>query len=224
VALSPEFRDALYRIPALLIALMAHELSHALVALSCCDDTAKKAGRITLNPIRHIDPIGALLLIFARFGWAKPVPIDPDKFHRKRIGIIATSLAGPASNVIMAFIALFALFAPRAFWLRASVAETAGAAGGIDIVGILYGLLMEFYWINIFLASFNLLPIPPLDGSKALFSFLPDRIYYDYLLRFERYGMFVLIALSLTGVLGKFMSPVVIGLSDFVKWAVRRFI
>ena len=215
MSLSPDFLDIIYRIPALLVAFMMHELSHALVALGCGDDTAKRAGRITLNPIRHIDPIGALLLIVARFGWAKPVPINPDNFRNRRAGIVATSLAGPASNVVMALIAALALALPRAFWLRPLF-------GSADAIRILQGLVQEFYWVNIMLASFNLLPIPPLDGSKALFSFMPDRIYYGYLLKYERYGMFLLIALSMTRILGTMLSPVINGISSFVIWVVTR--
>ena len=214
MSLSPDFKDVLYRIPALLLAFTFHELSHGVVAMWFGDDTAKNAGRLTLNPIKHIDPLGALLLIFARFGWAKPVPIDPSKFRSRRAGIIATSLAGPASNVVMAFIAAVALLVPRAFWARPPMG--AGAAG------VLYGVLVEFYWVNIMLAAFNLLPIPPLDGSKALFSFLPDRIYYGYLLRYERFGMFLLIALSFAQVLGAILEPVASGINSFISQAVTR--
>jgi len=211
MSLSPEFREILYRVPALLIAFMGHELSHAAVALCFGDDTAKRAGRITLNPLRHIDPLGALLLILVRFGWAKPVPINPEKFRSKKAGIIAVSLAGPASNVVMAFFAALAVHVPRAFWQNPPM--------GADVAEVILGVLQEFYLVNIMLAAFNLLPIPPLDGSKAVFSVLPDRIYYGYLMRYERYGMFVLIALSVTGVLGRVLSPVSEGIHSFVMRA-----
>ena len=192
----------LYRVPVLLVSFMVHELSHAYVAYRCGDDTAKRAGRISVNPIRHIDPIGAIMLLVAGFGWAKPVPINPDNFNNKRKGIILTSLAGPFSNILLAIVfsvvldIIFAQGRPLPSFLFTPAGQPVRA------------ILNQFYVINIALAAFNLIPIPPLDGSKVLFSFLPDRIYFDYVLRYERYGMFLLIALSISGFLMVILGPV----------------
>jgi Zn-dependent protease len=203
--ISQEVREILYRIPVLLLSFMVHELSHALVAMWNGDMTARNAGRITLNPIKHIDPIGALLLIFARFGWAKPVPINPNNFHRKKAGIILTSLAGPISNVLLAFM----FFVPYvAFASKNNIGHATVSGAAIVAQNLFY----EFVIVNVSLAAFNLIPIPPLDGSKVLFAILPDRIYYNYVLRYERYGMILLVALSLGGILGRLVNPLAEGM------------
>jgi Zn-dependent protease len=194
--LPKDFIEALYRLPTLLIAFMIHELSHAVVALAFGDDTAKKAGRITLNPLKHLDPLGALMVLVARFGWAKPVPIDPGKFRRRKLGIVCVSLAGPLSNVVLA--------------VAATLGLAALALGSVE-PGWPYNFLFEFMLVNLSLAVFNLIPIPPLDGSKVLFAVLPDRIYYGYVLRYERFGMIALLALSFTGVLSRIIGPPIYG-------------
>jgi len=201
----------LYRVPVLLVSFMTHELSHALAAYRCGDTTAKEMGRISFNPIRHIDPIGALLLLVAGFGWAKPVPINPDNFRHKKTGIIVTCLAGPFSNILLSIVfgAAFSVFFMHI--RRTSFLPVEGAEQ------IILTLLYQFFIINIMLASFNLLPIPPLDGSKVLFSLLPDRIYYDFILRYERYGFVILLALSFSGLLMRILGPVIDALTLFVN-------
>jgi Zn-dependent protease len=186
--------EMLYRVPVLLLSFTIHELSHALVAYRCGDMTAKLAGRITLNPLKHIDPIGALMLIVARFGWAKPVPINPSNFKKRKPGIVLTSLAGPVSNIVLAFLFSFVYLAYLTSFNGVSE--------------ILLNLFNEFIVVNVSLAAFNLIPIPPLDGSKVLFAALPDRIYFNYVLRYERYGMIALMVLSFTGLLGRVIGPI----------------
>ena len=198
--LSQEFTDILFRLPALFIALTIHELSHGLVAYWFHDDTAKRAGRLTLNPLKHIDPIGAVMLILFRFGWAKPVPINPDNFSKKKLGIVFSSLAGPISNFLMAFI--FSI--P---YIIIATGEHASSLASVSFAYIAVRFLSEFVLLNIALGTFNLLPIPPLDGSKVLFSILPDWIYYEYILRYERYGMILILILSFTGLLSKILNP-----------------
>ena len=235
---SEEFIEVLYRIPVLLVSFTVHELSHAYVSYRQGDPTPKLAGRITLNPIKHIDPIGAIMLLVARFGWAKPVPIDPSYYKNRKAGIMLTSFAGPLSNIVLAAIctAFFALFVDLFSGhslkelfeaMNYVIGEDTFGNNLMSLSGVLYfltmggftgvylttvqtvalTLLLNFISINILLAAFNLVPIPPLDGSKILFSILPERIYYRYILPYERYGMFLIMALSFTGVLSFILTP-----------------
>ena len=201
--INPQFLVMLYRVPVLLLSFMIHELSHALIAYRCGDNTAKQAGRISFNPLRHIDPIGAVMLIVAGFGWAKPVPINPNNFKNKKAGIIMTSLAGPFSNILLAIL-FFAVY--EIFYARARPAPFLPFSEG---AGVALAIFTQFYFINISLAAFNLIPIPPLDGSKVLFAVLPDKIYYNYVLRYERYGMIILILLSFSGYLNTILGPII---------------
>ena len=216
--INPEFLDMLYRVPVLLLSFMTHELFHAFAAYQCGDMTAKQAGRISFNPLRHIDPIGAIMLITVRFGWAKPVPINPNNFRNKKSGIIITSLAGPLSNVLlsMIFYVIWGVYLGKAYRLI--------AVPGITVHTVIYNVLVQFVMVNLSLAAFNLIPIPPLDGSKVLFSFLPERILYNYVFKYERYGMFLLIALSYTSVLGKIINPIAMFLYSFFQNALDPLI
>lgn len=162
----------LYTVPVLLIAFPVHECAHGWVAYRLGDDTAKRAGRLTLNPFRHLDFWGTICLVVARFGWAKPVPINPYNFRDRKAGMAITALAGPFSNLIMAFLSLLLL---RLFALLTSVPAVAA--------GILTNLLLVSAEINAGLFVFNLIPVPPLDGSRILAIFLPDRVeeaFYRY--------------------------------------------
>jgi Zn-dependent protease len=181
---------------AVIPSIILHEVSHGVVANAFGDDTAKRAGRITLNPIKHIDPFGTVilpaLLAFSglpAFGWAKPVPVNPRRLRRPRQQSLYVSLAGPATNLILAsFLAgVYRLWG----------VHTAGWFGDFVFVA---GLL------NVVLAFFNLLPIPPLDGSAMLERVLPDRWWPTYL-RFRRYSMFLLLALMLLFIRGD-TSPI----------------
>lgn len=187
---------ALSAIPAL-ICITLHELSHGLVAYRLGDPTAKNAGRLTLNPIRHLDIFGFLMLLVAHVGWAKAVPVDMRNFENPKRGMAITALAGPVSNFIITAIALF-LFG---FFLPLSY----GAGKAASIVMQLLYLTAQ---LSLGLALFNLLPIPPLDGSKVLFSVMSDESYWK-LMRYERYGMIVLIILAYTGVTGHFLSNII---------------
>ncbi|MCL2827792.1 MAG: site-2 protease family protein [Oscillospiraceae bacterium] len=168
---------------AILVCLTIHELAHGLSAYALGDDTAKRMGRLTLNPIKHVDPVGFLVLMVVGFGWAKPVPVNPNNFKRPRFGMAITALAGPVSNFLLtALILIFIIPLERLL--------SSGGTGAVYTVAILLRIAM----ISTFLGLFNLLPVPPLDGSKVLFSFLPDR-QYNFLMRYERYGMLALLAL-----------------------------
>ncbi len=178
-----------YYIPAILIALTIHEFSHGLVAHTLGDPTPKNQGRLTLNPLAHLDPLGTLMLIVARFGWAKPVQVNPFNFRGNRqFGLLLVSLAGPVSNLVVALLG-----------------------------GILYNLVevYSYVWyfaissisINVYLALFNLLPIPPLDGSKILLGLLPRRLH-EYVYKLEAYGPFILIILIVSNITGKVLVPI----------------
>ncbi|MCK4453088.1 site-2 protease family protein [candidate division WOR-3 bacterium] len=166
-------------LPPILLALTIHEYSHGYIALRMGDPTAKFAGRLTFNPIKHIDIFGLLAFIIFRFGWAKPVPINPYNFTDMRKGILYTSLAGPLSNFLVAI--------PFGLVLRVFPMN-------INELLPLRILLEAFVVFNLILCAFNLIPIPPLDGSKILFSLLP-RSYEHIEYWLERYGFMLLIGL-----------------------------
>ena len=191
--------DMIFRIPALLIALTVHEYAHARAAVALGDPTPRIMGRLTLNPVVHLDPIGLLMLWLFRFGWAKPVQINPSYFKDYRQGMVLVALAGPASNMALALITAFAI------GILAKLQLLSG-----DWVKVLWML----YSYNIILAVFNLLPIPPLDGSKVFANLLPGRqgAIFEQM---EQYGSFILIALVCVGVIGAILNPLVRSL-DFI--------
>lgn len=190
--------DLLYRIPALLIALTFHEYAHARMAYAWGDATAKNAGRMTLNPISHLDPLGTLMVMLVGFGWARPVPINPFHFRHREKGLFWVSLAGPGTNLLLAFAAALVLFL------------TTGNLPSLyrwAAPGILEGILIWIVFINVFLAIFNFVPLPPLDGSKIVRSLLP-RAYAHYYQSFEAYGPFLLILLLVLGLLPRVLLPI----------------
>lgn len=171
---------------AALFCITIHELSHGLTAYLLGDPTAKDAGRLSLNPIKHIDPMGLAMMLVAKVGWAKPVPVDLRNFQRPKRDMALTALAGPASNFLLAMLALgigslLFHFVP-------------------DGKVMAYGLFFCCYTavLSVGLGLFNLLPVPPLDGSKILFSLLPDRVY-GKILRYERYFILAVVLLAWTG-------------------------
>lgn len=157
------------RVIVILLILPLHEFAHAFVAKKCGDYTAESSGRLTLNPFKHVDPIGAVLLLLTGFGWAKPVPINPNAMRNPRNGIIWTSLAGPLSNLLAAFISVIVL---RVLMYIPIPASNVGLYNTLSSIST---ILFYFSSTNIGLAVFNLIPIPPLDGSKVLIQFLPTR-------------------------------------------------
>lgn len=183
-------------IPAL-ICITLHELSHGYVAYLLGDNTAKQRGRLTLNPIKHIDLLGLVMMVAFKFGWAKPVPVNMMNFKNPKRGMAITAIAGPLSNVIIAcvFAFLYGLFFP--------VLYTSGTELSILVLRTLY---LTAY-LSLALAVFNVIPIPPLDGSKVLFSLMSDSAYYK-LMRYERYGMIILLLVVASGILGNPLQTV----------------
>ena len=179
-----------------LLCITLHELSHGLVAFRLGDDTARRAGRLTLNPLKHLDPMGLLMMLVFHFGWAKPVPVNMMKFRNPKRGMAVTALAGPACNLLITAVFLFLY----GLLLRPLSGNTAGKT--------VLELLELTAYISLGYCVFNLIPIPPLDGSKILFSILPDRSYWN-LMRYERYGSLALIVLVWTGLLGKPLSRLI---------------
>ena len=176
-----------------------HELSHGLVAYHLGDTTARDAGRLTLNPLKHLDPMGLLMLVVFHFGYAKPVPVNMYRFKNPKRGMALTALAGPVSNLVIAAVFLFLY----GLCFRA----LSGGAVGSYLLRMLHLTAV----ISLGYAVFNIFPIPPLDGSKVLLSVLSDEAYFR-LMRYERYGSILLFILLWTGVLSKPLSAAVSGL------------
>ena len=199
-------------LPIMFLSLSLHETAHGFAAYKLGDPTARNLGRLTLNPIKHLDPIGFLCMILAGFGWAKPVPINTRNFKKPRRDIALTSVAGPVSNLILAFI--FVIIYQFTEGPLSKVIYSAATISG-DFSGklALYALTLLFLAIrlNINLAVFNLLPIPPLDGSKILYMFLPPKVYFK-IAPYERYISIGFMILLATGVI----SPVIGTVSDFI--------
>jgi len=189
----------LISIPGLLLALSMHEFAHGYAAYLMGDNTAKYSGRLSLNPMHHLDPIGTLCLFLFHFGWAKPVPINPYNFRNRRSGIITVSLAGPFMNFILALVSTILINLVLRY------------APGNLFTQFIYKVIYYSIELNVGLMCFNLIPIPPLDGSKVLIEILPYR-YREYFYQIERYSSFILMALLFTNVL----SPVLLTMRSFV--------
>lgn len=177
-------------LPGLLLAIVVHEFCHGLAAYFLGDDTAKASGRLSLNPLKHFDLVGFMFLLIFKFGWAKPVPINPRNFKNRKKDTIIVSLAGPFSNIVLAFIITLLLsYASIEHYLAIQI-------------------LINALWYNIMLGVFNLLPFPPLDGSKVIASLLP--VKYEYLFyKYERYLYIILIILVATNFVDKLLSPMI---------------
>lgn len=183
----------LLRVAAVLICIVFHEVSHGVAAYLLGDPTAKAQRRLSLNPIRHIDPFGALMMLLVGFGWAKPVPVDMRYFKKPKSGMAITALAGPVSNFILAYVMMLLAYLFLGIFVVNEMPYSDFTQGILDFCIMTASL-------SIGLGVFNLIPFPPLDGSKVLGILLPDRIYYK-ILRYEFAGTFILMALLWLGVL-----------------------
>lgn len=199
IGLSPQ--EILYIAVALVVAATIHEFAHAYAAVQLGDPTPKHQGRLTLNPLAHLDPIGSLMIFLVGFGWARPVEINPQNFSDWRRGVLLVAVAGPLANVV-----------------------AVGVLGLVVRLGIALPAewAVELWWtmlrINAVLAVFNLLPIPPLDGSRILASLLPGSYAVTYA-RLQPWGIVVLLVLLVTGMLGPILTPPVVWL---IEWGTGR--
>ncbi len=195
---------ALWRVAAVFLCLTVHESCHGLAALALGDPTAKKLHRLSLNPLRHIDWLGLAMMFAAGFGWAKPVPVNPRYFKNPKWGMAITALAGPASNFILAALAILLT--------RILFPYLSDTDAGAMFLGF---LLWSVAPLSIGLGVFNLLPFPPLDGSKVAAAFLPDQIYTLWM-RYERLGMMILFAAVWMGWQFNFVGTAVNAIYDFL--------
>lgn len=196
----------LFLLPVILISLTLHELAHGFIAYKLGDSTAKYMGRLSLNPLHHVDPFGLIALLFVGFGWAKPVQVDPRNLRKPKRDMALVSLAGPVTNFLLAFIGMFFYYAILYFSSDVTILtlqeffSTGKISGEVTVWGVLAMFFTFFISVNIGLGIFNLIPIPPLDGSKILYSFLPNRVLYR-ILPYERYAGIALMLLLVFGVL-----------------------
>ena len=181
------------RLVSVFLCLTVHETCHGAAAYALGDPTAKRMHRLSLNPLRHIDWFGLAMMVLCGFGWAKPVPVDPRYFKKPKEGMALTALAGPVSNFVLAVVLMLGA---RAIYDHASY---------VTLWQQVFTFLLNTAVLSIGLGLFNLIPLPPLDGAKVLGALLSDRAYFT-LMRYERYGMLVLILLSCTNIGGGMLS------------------
>lgn len=200
--------DTLLIVAASLLCITVHETCHGWAAYWQGDDTAKRMGRLSLNPLRHVDLVGLLMMALVRFGWAKPVPVDMRRFRNPKLGMALTALAGPVSNVLLAVVAM----ALRIVVIFLALRTGAGGFWNYIVMFLEYTAILSAG-----LAVFNLFPIPPLDGSKVLLALLPNQ-YYAKWMRYERYGMILLVILLLLNVLDTPLLFLRAQLLDGISW------
>lgn len=196
-------QEMLLRIVSVFLCLTVHETCHGLAAYALGDPTAKSMHRLSFNPLRHIDWFGLLMMLVCGFGWAKPVPVDPRYFQNPKRGMAVTAIAGPLSNFLLAVVLMVGA---SAIYYHAPYSAA---------WNLLFEFLLSTAILSIGLGIFNLIPIPPLDGSKVLGALLPDHAYFT-LMRYERYGMLVLILLSFTDVGGGLISNAILWVYQFL--------
>ena len=203
-------KEILLRLPIIFIAITVHEYAHGYAALKMGDPTAKLSGRLSMNPLAHMDIVGALSMLIFGFGWAKPVPINPNNFKNHKKGTVIVSLAGPISNLFLAFLGsvLYGIFRRIGFGKFSS-----------QFSEIFYGLLAQLILLNVCFGIFNLVPFPPLDGAKIVGAFLPYKTYFK-IMQYERYAFPILIVLMYLGIfdkiLGVLITPIVSSLNALI--------
>lgn len=209
--------DIVIGVPITLIALTGHEFAHGWVSSKLGDPTPERDGRLTLNPLAHLDVVGTILMILTGFGWAKPVMVDPRYYKNRKRGMALTAIAGPLANLIMAFIAMLIFAVVLVVQVKLSggiMPENASMA-----VQIVWKFAFLLAYRNLCFMVFNLIPIPPLDGSKVLGLFLPNRMYYR-MLQHERYAIIIIMLLSISGafdrIIGTGVNVVLTGMINLI--------
>ena len=187
----------LLSLPIILFALSAHEAAHGYAAYRLGDPTARNLGRLTLNPFKHLDPMGFLCMVLFHFGWAKPVPINTRNFKNPRRDMALTGIAGPVSNLLIAFAGVLVM---RIYVIFVDPIFLMGSSFGATVAYLVYKFLYSWITLNLSLAIFNLIPVPPLDGSRFCYVLLPDKIYFG-IMKYERYISLALMVLLFFGVL-----------------------
>ena len=208
----------LLSLPVILFSLSFHEYAHAFAAHKMGDQTARNFGRLTLNPAKHLDPMGTLCMLVFGFGWAKPVPVNARNFDDPRKGMALTSVAGPLSNLLLAFVSLFFSM----LWNSLVLPLTIQGGETLFYLAYFFGVLLDtMHWMNLYLALFNLLPIPPLDGSRLLLVILPDKVYFG-IMKYEQITYILVIVLLATGILTGALSTVSgwisLGMQTVIGW------
>lgn len=188
-------QSTILRVVSVLLCLVFHEVCHGVAAFFLGDPTAKREHRLSLNPLRHIDWLGLAAMVFTGVGWAKPVPVNPNYFKKPKLGMAVTALAGPVSNFLLA---LWLLWGAKVTLNHAVLTQTMYNETLMDFI-------LSTAILSIGLGLFNLIPVPPLDGSKVLAAVLPDKPY-NWLMRYERFGMLIVMALVLTGFTGRWID------------------
>ena len=189
--------------PPLLFALTLHELAHGFIAFHLGDPTARDAGRLSLNPLKHLDPLGTIAFFFIKIGWAKPVPVNPSYFRNPKKDMLWVALAGPVTNLVLA---IASAILTKGIWTLAAVLPYSATAEAILVP--INSMLIASVWINLVLCIFNFLPIPPLDGSRILTAILPDRLALSYM-KVERFGFVLILVLAFSGILSKVIVPII---------------
>ena len=207
--------DTLLVVAASLLCITFHETAHGFVAWKLGDPTAKNAGRLTLNPIRHVDVMGLVMMAVFHFGWAKPVPVNMYRLRHPKRDMALVAAAGPLSNLLLAFAAMLVQSVVIYFYYRSALNGMSQA--GFKAWEYLIMFLEYVSILSVGLAVFNVIPIPPLDGSKVLFALLPEAAYRK-LMRYERYGMLLLVVVMLLGVLDTPLSAA----RDWVTFGLER--
>lgn len=205
----------LFVVPCVLIALTFHEFAHGYMAYKLGDPTAKNFGRLTLNPLKHLDPIGTICMILFHFGWAKPVPINSRYFKKPRRDMALTAAAGPIMNFVLAFFGILVC----QILTRIFIAFPAHSDFVYYIQYAAVTLFSYFHMLNLSLGVFNLIPIPPLDGSRIFYIFLPQKWYFG-VMKYEKYIQLALLVLLWTGLLSRPLSAAVSWISGGMQWLV----